>query len=80
LFWSSSLAFQPEDKAIFGPDFDVVVLNESLCAHHGFTIVAANECFKIETAVFRDPAEAIRWHVIAWSARAGAAVQVRAWT
>jgi hypothetical protein len=74
LFCSSSLAFQPEDKAIVGPDFDIVILNESLCPHHGFTIVAANERFKLDPpAVFRNPAEAIRWHVIAWSAQVGAA-------
>jgi hypothetical protein len=48
-FWSSPLAFQPENKAIVGPDFDIVILNEPLCAHHGFTIVAANECFKLDT-------------------------------
>jgi hypothetical protein len=49
-------------------------LNEPLCAHHGFTIVAANECFKLDTpAVFRDLAEAILWHVIACSARVDAA-------
>jgi hypothetical protein len=49
LFWSSSLAFQPEDKAIVGPDFDIVILNEPLCAHHGFTIVPANEFFELDT-------------------------------
>jgi hypothetical protein len=55
LFWSSSLAFQPEDKAIVVPDFDIVILNEPLCAHHGFTIVPANEFFELDTpAVFRD--------------------------
>jgi hypothetical protein len=54
LFWSSSLAFQPEDEAIFCPNFDVVILNKPLCAHHGFTIVAANECFELDTpTVFR---------------------------
>jgi hypothetical protein len=74
LFLSSSLAFQPEDKAVVSPDFDIVILNEPLCAHHGFTIVAANECFKLDTpAVFGDPAEAILWHVIACSAQADAA-------
>jgi hypothetical protein len=49
LSWLSSVAFQPEDKAIVGPDFDVVILNQPLCAHHGFTIVAANERFKLDT-------------------------------
>ena len=54
---SSSLAFHLEDKAIIRPDFDVVILNESLGAHHGFTIVPANEVFNLDApAAFRDPA------------------------
>jgi hypothetical protein len=48
LFWSSPLAFQPEDKAIIGPDFDILILNEPLCSHHGFTIVPANEFFELD--------------------------------
>jgi hypothetical protein len=43
------LAFQPEYKAIIGPDFDVVILNKPLGAHHGFTIVSADEGLKLDT-------------------------------
>jgi hypothetical protein len=54
LFLSSSLTFRPEDKAIVGPDFDGVILDEPLCSNHNLTIVAANGGFKLETpAVFR---------------------------
>jgi hypothetical protein len=49
--------FEPEDKAIIGPDFDVVILDVPFGSHHGFAIVPANKCFKLDTAaVFRDPA------------------------
>jgi hypothetical protein len=54
---SSSLAFQLEDKAIIGPDFDVVILDVPFGSHHRFAVVSANECFKLDTpAVFRNPA------------------------
>jgi hypothetical protein len=54
---SSSSAFQLEDKAIIGPDFDVVILDVPFGSHHRFAVVSANECFKLDTpAVFRNPA------------------------
>jgi hypothetical protein len=52
-----SSAFQPEDEAIVGRDFDIVILNQPLGAHHSFAVVPANECFDLDAAaVFRDPA------------------------
>jgi hypothetical protein len=52
---SASFAFQREDVTVTAPDFDIVISNELLRAHHGFSIVPANEFLELATpAVFRD--------------------------
>jgi hypothetical protein len=52
---SASFAFQTKDKAIVGPDFDVLILNEPLRPHHSFAVIPANQFFELDTpAVFRD--------------------------
>jgi hypothetical protein len=40
--WSSPLAFQPKNQSTIAPDFDIVILNEPLRAHHRLAIVPAD--------------------------------------
>jgi hypothetical protein len=39
---SPPFAFKPENQAFIAPDFDIVILNEPLRAHHRLAVVPAN--------------------------------------